>query len=54
MPLTGDMEKRLFGGSKEEYLSYFSPFFKINTFEKCHNSITPRQGNELFGIFQKK
>lgn len=54
MPLTKDMEKRPFGGTKEEYLSYFSPYFKINTFEKCYNSIAARQDNELFGIFQKK
>lgn len=54
MPLTKDMEKRPFGGTKEEYLSYFSPYFKINTFDKCYNSIAARQDNELFGIFQKK
>jgi thiopurine S-methyltransferase len=54
IPLTRDMEKRPFGGTKEEYLSYFSPYFKINTFEKCYNSIAARQDNELFGIFQKK
>lgn len=54
IPLTRDMEKRPFGGTKEEYLSYFSPYFKINTFDKCYNSIAPRQDNELFGIFQKK
>jgi thiopurine S-methyltransferase len=53
-PLTGDMEKRPFGGNKEMYLSYLSPFFKTKTFEQCHNSIPERQGNELFGIFEKK
>jgi len=53
MPLTGDMEKRPFGGSKEEYLGYFSPLFDIKTFEPCHNSIPPRAGNELFGIMIK-
>ncbi len=52
-PLTGDMEKRPFGGSKEEYLSYFEPFFDIKIFEKAYNSIAPRAGNELFGIFIK-
>lgn len=52
-PLTGDMVKRPFGGSKEEYLGYFSPFFNIRTFESCHNSIKPRMGSELFGIFQR-
>ncbi|KAA5822374.1 methyltransferase domain-containing protein [Algibacter amylolyticus] len=54
MPLTGDMEKRPFGGSKQEYLGYFKPFFNIITLEACYNSITPRQGNELFGIFKKQ
>ena len=54
MPLTGDMEKRPFGGTKNEYLKYLSPYFKVKTFEKSYNSIEARQGNELFGIFQKK
>ena len=52
-PLTKDLEKRPFGGSKEEYLTYFAPCFDIKTFEKAHNSIAPRVGNELFGIFVK-
>jgi len=52
--LTGDMEKRPFGGTKEEYLSYLELYFKTATFEKCYNSIPERQGNELFGIFVKK
>jgi len=53
IPLTGDLEKRPFGGSKDEYLSYLKPYFKVKTFEKAHNSIPPRAGNELFGIFVK-
>ena len=52
--IEGNMEKRPFGGTKEEYLSYFSPFFEVKIFETCHNSIAPRAGNELFGIFEKK
>jgi len=43
-----------FGENKEEYLSYFTPYFDILTFEKCRNSIAPRVGKELFFIFQKK
>lgn len=43
-----------FGGSKEEYLSYFSPLFRILIFENCYNSVIPRAGNELFFIFKKK
>lgn len=46
--------KRPFGGSKAEYLSYLTPFFKARVFEDCYNSIPPRQGNELFGIFINK
>jgi len=53
IPLTGDLEKRPFGGDKQEYLSYFEPYFTIKTFEKAYNSITPRAGNEFFGIFMK-
>ena len=52
-PLKGDLVKRPFGGSKEEYLTYFQPYFNVKTFESCHNSIPPRSGNELFGIFEK-
>ncbi len=54
IPLTGDMVKRPFGGSKEEYLSYFSELFDVQVLAPCYNSIPPRQGNELFGIFVKK
>jgi methyl halide transferase len=54
IPLTGDMEKRPFGGSRAEYLTYLAPLFEVKTFEKSHNSIQPRAGNELFGIFIKK
>ncbi|WP_235298351.1 TPMT family class I SAM-dependent methyltransferase [Portibacter marinus] len=53
-PYIKGVSSRPFGGNKEEYLTYFKPYFRINTFENCHNSITPRSGNELFGIFEKK
>ncbi len=43
-----------FGGNKEEYLTYFSPYFKIDIFDRCYNSISPRKGNELFFKFRKK
>lgn len=43
-----------FGGSKKEYLELFSNLFEIKTLETAHNSIKPRQGNELFFIFTKK
>lgn len=43
-----------FGGSKQEYLTYFSPHFEIEIFERSYNSIKPRQGKELFFKFRKK
>lgn len=54
IPLKDDLVKRPFGGTKEEYLSYLSPHFETVVFESCYNSIEPREGEELFGIFQKK
>lgn len=42
-----------FGGSKNEYLTYFSQYFKIEILEPSYNSIKPRQGNELFFKFKK-
>lgn len=52
-PLKDDLVKRPFGGSKSEYLSYLSPYFKTLVFEKCYNSVASRDPNELFGIFKK-
>ncbi len=43
-----------FGGSAEEYRIYFEPYFRLKTFEKCYNSITPRAGNELFVNLEKE
>lgn len=54
IPLTGDLEKRPFGGTKKEYESYLKKQFDIHTFAKAYNSITPRANSELFGIFVKK
>lgn len=42
-----------YGGSKEEYLKLFSPFFQILTMEDCYNSIPPRAGSELFIELEK-
>ncbi|MEM6684615.1 MAG: methyltransferase domain-containing protein [Bacteroidota bacterium] len=53
-PLTDDISNPPFGGSKVEYLIYFEPYFEVKTFEKAHNSIAPRAGKELFGIFKKR
>ena len=49
-PLTADGPP--FGGNASEYRKLFSPYFKINTLEPCTNSIEPRQGRELFFIFE--
>lgn len=43
-----------FGGSKEEYQKRFSKQFHIKTLQTAHNSIKPREGKELFAIFEKK
>ncbi|GGG93522.1 SAM-dependent methyltransferase [Polaribacter pacificus] len=42
-----------FGGSKEEYLNYFTPNFDILTMKNCYNSIKSRDGMELFFIAKK-
>ena len=43
-----------FGGSQIEYKKLFAPYFKIKTIEPCYNSAKPRQGSELFFIFEKR
>ena len=43
-----------FGGSKQEYTDLFKPLFRIKTLKRAHNSLSPRQGNELFFIFEKQ
>jgi thiopurine S-methyltransferase len=43
-----------FGGNKEEYQKQFSPYFNFKHFDICHNSIKPRENNELFFVFEKK
>jgi len=42
-----------FGGSENEYIKLFSNNFKIRTLETAYNSIKPREGRELFFIFEK-
>jgi len=46
-------DKRPFGGTKEEYLSYFTPKLRVKTFEICSSSVAPRMGNEFWGEFSK-
>ncbi len=43
-----------FGGSIEEYQNLFEAGFRIKTLEKSRNSIKPREGKELFFIFEKR
>ena len=52
-PLGSD-SKRPFGGTREEYLAYLDPYFNTKVFADCYNSIKPRMGKELFGIFIRK
>ena len=42
-----------FGGKRDEYFNLFHIRFQIKTLEECYNSVSPRQGNELFFIFIK-
>ena len=51
IPLTGDLEKRPFGGTKALYLEYFKPYFTNIKLEKAYNSIPAREQKELFGVF---
>lgn len=37
-----------FGGTKEEYLTYFEPYFRNVEMEECYNSVQPRLRSELF------
>lgn len=43
-----------FGGTKEEYLRYFAPYFKLQVFDRAYNSIAPRAEREFFIILKKK
>lgn len=45
---TFDFQGPPFGGSKDEYLTYFVEKFEIEIFEPCYNSIPERFGSELF------
>ncbi len=37
-----------FGGTKEEYIKLFNPYFNIKTMDIAYNSIKPRANRELF------
>lgn len=42
-----------YGGTEEEYLRIFKPYFFIKQFSAATNSIKPRAGRELFINFIK-
>ena len=43
-----------FGGNKEEYIPYFTPYFDIEIMETSYNSVSDRKNDELFIKFIKK
>jgi SAM-dependent methyltransferase len=43
-----------FGGKREEYEKQFGPYFNFKHFDICHNSIKPRENNELFMVLVKQ
>lgn len=43
-----------FGGTEADYRPIFDRLFDIKTMERCHNSIPPRAGRELFFILKKR
>ena len=47
-------DKPPFGGTKDEYIKYFKPYFNLVVFETAYNSILSRKGRELFIILRKK
>ena len=51
-PLTEDGPP--FGGCREEYGTYFSPYFEIQIMDDCYNSIERRAGREMFVKMLKK
>ncbi len=54
-PFTKSTDNPPLGGSLEEYLGYFEPFFEIKTFDRCYNSaVEDRSGKEFFGIMKKQ
>jgi SAM-dependent methyltransferase len=53
-PIRPGQDSPPYGGDREEYLGYLASFFRVRVFEEAYNSIPPRAGNELFGIFEKR
>lgn len=47
-------DKPPFGGSSEEYISLLKPFYSIEIFEQCYNSISERANREVFMKLKKR
>jgi methyl halide transferase len=43
-----------YGGSPDEYVKYFEPYFDIEIMEPCYNSVEPRSGREIWIKMIKK
>jgi methyl halide transferase len=43
-----------YGGSPDEYVKYFEPYFDIEIMEPCYNSVGPRSGREVWIKMIKK
>jgi methyl halide transferase len=43
-----------FGGTADEYRTYFEPYFELQVLAPCYNSAKPRMGNELFVVLRKR
>jgi len=50
----GPVTEPPFGGTREEYRSYFEPHFDFVHFDTAYNSLRPRQDRELFICLRRK
>lgn len=50
----GPVAEPPFGGTRDEYRSYFEPYFDFVHFDTAYNSLKPRQGRELFICLKKR
>lgn len=53
-PIEKDQIDPPYGGSLQEYISLFKPYFSSIRFFPCYNSHPSRQGKEYFAIMTKK
>ena len=50
----GPVTEPPFGGTREEYRTYFEPYFDFKHFDTAYNSLRPRQDRELFICLKRK